>query len=35
MRQGTECGNSVRSYNDVGERDKIEVFDTKEVARSL
>ena len=35
VRQGTECGIGVRSYNDVQERDKIEVFDTKEVARSL
>ena len=35
VRQGTECGIGVRSYNDVRERDKIEVFDTKEVARSL
>jgi translation initiation factor IF-2 len=35
VRQGTECGIAVRSYNDVREGDKIEVFDTKEVARSL
>lgn len=35
VRQGTECGIGVRSYNDVREGDKIEVFDTKEVARSL
>ncbi|MEE4300184.1 MAG: translation initiation factor IF-2 [Pseudomonadales bacterium] len=35
VRQGTECGIGVRSYNDVREGDKIEVFDTKEVARTL
>jgi translation initiation factor IF-2 len=35
VRQGMECGIAVRSYNDVQSGDKIEVFDTKEVARSL
>ncbi|MEE4380776.1 MAG: translation initiation factor IF-2 [Pseudomonadales bacterium] len=35
VRQGFECGIGVRNYNDVREGDKIEVFDTKEVARTL
>ncbi|MEE4361348.1 MAG: translation initiation factor IF-2 [Pseudomonadales bacterium] len=35
VRQGTECGIGVKNYNDVREGDKIEVFDTKEVARTL
>lgn len=35
VRNGTECGIGVRNYNDVREGDLIEVFDTKEIARSL
>ncbi len=35
VRSGTECGIGVRNYNDVRVGDVIEVFDTKEVARSL
>ncbi len=35
VRQGFECGIGVRNYNDVREGDKIEVYDVKEVARSL
>ncbi len=35
VRLGTECGIAVKSYNDVKEGDQIEVFDVKEVARSL
>lgn len=35
VRQGFECGIGVRNYNDVRAGDKIEVFDVKEVARSL
>ncbi|MDP6375344.1 MAG: translation initiation factor IF-2 [Pseudomonadales bacterium] len=35
VRAGTECGIGVRNYNDVRAGDKIEVFDTKEVAREL
>ncbi len=35
VRSGTECGIGVRNYNDVKVGDVIEVFDTKEVARSL
>ena len=34
-RNGTECGIGVRNYNDVRSGDLIEVFDTKEIARSL
>lgn len=35
VRNGTECGIGVRNYNDVKAGDLIEVFDTKEIARSL
>ena len=35
VRNGTECGIGVRNYNDVKVGDKIEVYETTEVARSL
>jgi translation initiation factor IF-2 len=35
VRNGTECGIGVRNYNDVRAGDKIEVYDTKEIARTL
>ena len=35
VRNGMECGIAVKSYNDVKEGDKIEVFEVREVARSL
>ena len=35
VRNGTECGIGGRNYNDVRAGDLIEVFDTKEIARSL
>jgi translation initiation factor IF-2 len=35
VRNGMECGIAVKGYNDVKEGDKIEVFEVKEVARSL
>lgn len=35
VRQGMECGIGVKNYNDVKVGDKIEVFDVKEVARSI
>ena len=35
VRNGLECGIGVRNYNDVRSGDKIEVFDTSEVARVL
>ncbi|MFP5440271.1 MAG: translation initiation factor IF-2 [Gammaproteobacteria bacterium] len=35
VRNGMECGIAVRGYNDVRAGDKIEVYEVKEVARSL
>jgi translation initiation factor IF-2 len=35
VRNGLECGIGVRNYNDVRPGDKIEVFDSKEVARAI
>lgn len=35
VRNGMECGIGVKSYNDVKVGDKIEVYETTEVARSL
>jgi translation initiation factor IF-2 len=35
VRNGMECGIGVKNYQDVKAGDKIEVFDVKEVARSL
>lgn len=35
VRQGTECGIGVKNYNDVKVGDKIEVFETVEVKRTL
>ena len=35
VRAGFECGIGVRNYNDVRERDKIEVFEVRQVARTL
>ncbi|WP_119393553.1 translation initiation factor IF-2 [Salinibius halmophilus] len=35
VRQGMECGIGVKNYNDVKAGDKIEVFDVKEIARSI
>ena len=35
VRNGLECGIGVRNYNDVRSFDKIEVFDTSELARVL
>jgi translation initiation factor IF-2 len=35
VRNGMECGIGVKNYTDVKVGDKIEVFETKEVARSL
>ena len=35
VRNGTECGIGVLNYNDVRAGDLIEVFDTKEIARTL
>lgn len=35
VRNGVECGIGVKNYNDVKPGDKIEVYEVKEVARSL
>jgi translation initiation factor IF-2 len=35
VRNGMECGIGVKNYQDVKPGDKIEVFETKEVARTL
>ena len=35
VRNGLECGIGVRNYNDVRAGDKIEVFESREVARAL
>ncbi|MFT5481901.1 MAG: translation initiation factor IF-2 [Halieaceae bacterium] len=35
VRNGTECGIGVKNYNDVRPGDQIEVFEVKEIARSL
>lgn len=35
VRSGMECGLAVKGYNDIKERDKIEVYDIQEVARSI
>ena len=35
VRNGIECGIGVRNYNDVKVGDKIEVYETTEIARSL
>ena len=35
VRNGFECGIAVKNYNDVKVGDKIEVFQVKEVARTL
>ncbi|MFT6052363.1 MAG: translation initiation factor IF-2 [Halioglobus sp.] len=35
VRNGTECGIGVKNYNDVQAGDSIEVFEVKEIARSL
>ena len=35
VRSGMECGIGVKNYNDVRVGDRIEVYDTREVARTL
>jgi len=34
VKEGFECGLSLRGYDDIHERDQIEVFEVKEVART-
>ena len=35
VKAGFECGISLKNYNDIKEGDQLEVFDVKEVARTL
>ncbi|KND54733.1 Translation initiation factor 2 [Candidatus Paraburkholderia kirkii] len=35
MRQGFECGMSIKNFNDIAEGDQFEVFEVTEVARTL
>jgi len=35
VKEGFECGLSVRNYDDIKEGDQIEVFEIREVARTL
>jgi translation initiation factor IF-2 len=35
VRQGTECGIGVKNYNDIKAGDQIELYETKEIKRSL
>jgi len=34
VKEGFECGLSLRGYDDIRERDQIEAFEVKEVART-
>jgi translation initiation factor IF-2 len=35
VKEGFECGIKLKNYNDIKEGDTLEVFEVKEVARSL
>jgi translation initiation factor IF-2 len=35
VREGFECGLSLKNFNDINEGDQLEVFETQEIARSL
>jgi translation initiation factor IF-2 len=35
VKEGFECGLSLRGFNDIKEGDQLEVFEVKEVARTL
>ena len=35
VKEGFECGLSLKNYNDIQEGDQLEVFEIKEVARTL
>jgi translation initiation factor IF-2 len=35
VRQGFECGVSIKNFNDIVEGDQLEVFEVTEVARTL
>ena len=35
VKEGYECGLTLRGYNDIKEGDQLEVFEVREVARAL
>ena len=35
VKEGFECGIKLKNYNDIREGDHLEVFEIKEIARSL
>ena len=35
VKEGFECGIKLRNYNDIKEGDQLEVFEIKEIARTL
>ena len=35
VKAGFECGIELKSYNDIKEGDQLEIFEVKEVARTL
>jgi translation initiation factor IF-2 len=35
VKEGFECGLSIKNYNDIAESDQLEFFEIKEVARTL
>jgi translation initiation factor IF-2 len=35
VKEGFECGIKLKNYNDIREGDQLEVFEVKEVARTL
>ena len=35
VKAGFECGLSLKNYNDIKERDQLEIYEVQEVARTL
>ena len=35
VKEGYECGLTLRGYNDIKEGDQLEVFEVREIARAL
>ena len=35
VKEGFECGLSLKNYNDINEGDQLEVFEVQEIARAL
>ena len=35
VKEGVECGIKLRNYNDIKEGDQLEIFEIKEIARTL